>query len=160
GRCRARARHRRGARGRSRSGALPGSDRPAARAAHRTRSGRRYRGDLGFPLKESLAPAARRGALASRAELEDSMQRILAPRSIAALAALGLGCAALGIGKKEPVAARIGDQTLTVAELDAQIKDDLWRHQTGDNDPLRVHELRLAALKSIIPQRVLDAEAK
>jgi protein-disulfide isomerase len=89
------------------------------------------------------------------------MHRRLASGSLAALAAAGLGCAALGLGNSapEPVAARIGDQVITVAELDAQIKDDLWKRETGDNNQARVYELRSAAVKSLVERRALDAEA-
>jgi len=89
------------------------------------------------------------------------MHRILASVSLALLAAFGLGCAMLGLGKgEEPVAARVGDEVITVAELDTQIKEDLWKRQTGDGNPSRVYELRAAAVKSLVSQRALDAEAK
>ena len=89
------------------------------------------------------------------------MHRTLASTSLALLAALGLGCSTLGLGKaKEPVAARVGDEVITVAELDAKIKDDLWKRQTGDGDPIRVHDVRTAALKSFVAERALEAEAK
>src|SRR5215468_4520738 len=53
------------------------------------------------------------------------MQRIIASLSLAALTASALGCAALGIGKSpEPIAARVGNEVITVAELDASIKDE------------------------------------
>jgi protein-disulfide isomerase len=81
--------------------------------------------------------------------------------SLALLTAVGLGCATLGLGKgAEPVAARVGDEVITVAELDAKIKDDLWKRQTGDGNPLRVHEVRTAALKSFVAERALEAQAK
>jgi protein-disulfide isomerase len=88
------------------------------------------------------------------------MLRRLAAVSLAALAASTLGCATVGLGKKEPVAARIGDEVITVAELDQQIKDDLWKRQTGDGNPSRIHEIRMAALKGMLTERALDAEAK
>jgi protein-disulfide isomerase len=81
--------------------------------------------------------------------------------SLALLTAVGLGCATLGLGKgAEPVAARVGDEVITVAELDAKIKGDLWKRQTGDGNPLRVHEVRTAALKSFVAERALEAQAK
>ena len=89
------------------------------------------------------------------------MHRTLASVSLALLAAFGLGCTMLGLGKsKEPVAARVGDEVITVAELDAQIKEDLWKRQTGDGNPSRVHELRMSTAKSLVAQRALEAEAK
>jgi protein-disulfide isomerase len=80
--------------------------------------------------------------------------------SLVALAAFGLGCAQLGIGKKEPIAARVGDEVITVAELDDYIKEDLWKRQTGDNNPSRVHEIRLAVVKQMVQERAVEAEAK
>ena len=89
------------------------------------------------------------------------MQRILASLSLGALAAFALGCSALGIGKSsEPVAARVGDQVITVAELDASIKEDLWNRETADGNPSRTHELRMAAAKALVSKRALEAEAK
>ena len=61
----------------------------------------------------------------------------------------------------EPVAARVGDEVITVAELDEQIKEDLWKRETGDGNPSRA--LRAAhrqRVKSLVAQRALDAEAK
>ena len=75
------------------------------------------------------------------------MQRNLATVALAALAALGLGCAMLGLGKKEPIAARVGDEVITVAELDESIKTQLY-------------DLRSKALRSQLSQRALEAEAK
>jgi protein-disulfide isomerase len=86
------------------------------------------------------------------------MLRRLAAVSLAALAASG--CAMLGLGKKEPIAARVGDEVITVAEVDQQIKDDLWKRQTNDGNAARVHEVRMAALRMMLAQRALDAEAK
>jgi protein-disulfide isomerase len=89
------------------------------------------------------------------------MQRRLASGSLVALAALGLGCASLGLGKQdEPVAARVGSEVITVAELDDQIKEDLWKRETGDGNPSRTHELRLAAAKGLVGRRAIEAEAK
>src|SRR5262249_52809539 len=89
------------------------------------------------------------------------MQRFLASVSLAALAAFGLGCAALGHGKEDdPVAAPVGDEVITVSELDSQLKDDLWKRQSGDGNPSRIHELRMATLKQMLTERALDAEAK
>jgi len=89
------------------------------------------------------------------------MQRRLASGWLAAIAAFGLGCATLGIGKgNEPVAARVGDEVITVAELDAEIKEDLWKRETGDGNPSRVYDLRSTAAKNLIGKRALEAEAK
>ncbi len=88
------------------------------------------------------------------------MQRRLASGWLAALAAVGLGCGSLGLGKPdEPAAARIGDDVITVAELDESIKEDLWKRETRDLNPSRLHELRSAAVKSLVAKRALEAEA-
>jgi thiol-disulfide isomerase/thioredoxin len=88
------------------------------------------------------------------------MHRILARGSLAALAAAGLACAALDFWKApDPVAVRVGSEEFTVSELDAKIKEDLWKQQTGDGNPSRLYELRLNAAKWLVQQRALDAEA-
>src|SRR5262245_39273007 len=74
------------------------------------------------------------------------MQRKLATVSLAALIALGLGCGSLG-GNPDPIAARVGDEVITIAQLDESIKVPLY-------------ELRSKALKTQLSQRALEAEAK
>ncbi len=89
------------------------------------------------------------------------MVRRLAFGSLVALAAIGLACAKFGNGKSdEPIAARVGDEVITVAELDAEIKEDLWKRETGDGNPSRVHDLRMAAAKSLVAKRAVEAAAK
>jgi protein-disulfide isomerase len=89
------------------------------------------------------------------------MHRNLASGALAALAAAVLGCGTLGLGKpSEPVAARVDGEVITVAELDASIKEDLWKRETGDGNPARLYELRSSAAKSMVARRALDAEAK
>jgi protein-disulfide isomerase len=89
------------------------------------------------------------------------MRRRLASGALAALAAFGLGCSSLPFGKQsDPVAVRIGDEVITVPELDAQIKEDLWKRETADESPPRVHEVRMAAAKSMLAKRAMEAEAK
>src|SRR5262245_42891428 len=67
--------------------------------------------------------------------------------ALAALAAFVLGCASSGLGKQEPIAARVGDEVITVAELDESIK-------------VQLYDLRSKALKSQLSQRALEVEAK
>jgi protein-disulfide isomerase len=80
----------------------------------------------------------------------------------AAFAVLGLGCKAVGVGGSEdgPVAARIGSEVITVAELDETIKDDLFKRETGDGNPSKVHELRSQAVKSLVARRVIEQAAE
>jgi protein-disulfide isomerase len=57
-----------------------------------------------------------------------------------------------------PVATFAGE-TITVGELDAWIKDELWRTQTDDENPTKVFSLRQRGLDRMIDQRLIDAEA-
>jgi protein-disulfide isomerase len=56
--------------------------------------------------------------------------------------------------------AQIGDQTITQGELDAWIKEELWRSQTDDGNAAKVFSLRQRGLDRMIDQRLIDAEAK
>lgn len=58
------------------------------------------------------------------------------------------------------VAARIGDEAITMAELDAWVKEELFRRQTGEGDPAKLHEVRSEALQNLVNRRVIDAEAE
>jgi protein-disulfide isomerase len=55
--------------------------------------------------------------------------------------------------------ARLGGEVITQAELDAWIKDELWRNQTDDENPTKVFALRQRGLDRMIDQRLIDAEA-
>jgi protein-disulfide isomerase len=57
-------------------------------------------------------------------------------------------------------AARIGDDVITVGEVDAWIKDELFRRQTGDGDTAKLHEMRSDAIENMIHQRLLEQEAE
>jgi protein-disulfide isomerase len=86
------------------------------------------------------------------------------PRLVAALAAalaLAAGCGPAPSdpeGSKE--AARIGGDSITVAELDARIKDDLFDQETDGRDPAKLYELRTEKLDELIDERLLEDEAK
>ncbi|HEU4427188.1 MAG TPA: SurA N-terminal domain-containing protein, partial [Myxococcota bacterium] len=56
--------------------------------------------------------------------------------------------------------AKIGSETITQAELDAWIKDELWRSQTEDGNAAKVFSLRQRGLSRMIDQRLIDAEAE
>ncbi len=58
-----------------------------------------------------------------------------------------------------PVATLAG-MTITQGELDAWIKDELWRNQTDDGNPSKVFSLRQRGLDRMIDQRLIEAEAK
>ena len=87
------------------------------------------------------------------------MQRMIASGWLAAIAAFGLGCETLS-GGDDPVAARVGDEVITVSELDAEIKEELWKRETGDGNPSRVYEVRSLAAKQLVAKRAVEAEAK
>ncbi len=55
--------------------------------------------------------------------------------------------------------ARIGGEAVTTAELDAWIKEDLFRQQTEGKGAAALHQLRSEALERMIDERVLEAEA-
>jgi protein-disulfide isomerase len=55
--------------------------------------------------------------------------------------------------------AKVGGETITQAELDAWIKDELWRSQTDDGNATKVFSLRQRGLARMIDQRLIDAEA-
>ncbi len=58
------------------------------------------------------------------------------------------------------VVARVGSEAITQGQLDAWIKDELWKDQTDNGNALKVYELRSRALDRLIDQRVLQSEAK
>jgi protein-disulfide isomerase len=58
----------------------------------------------------------------------------------------------------QPVAVLDG-QPITQAELDAWIKDDLFRKQTDDLASAEVYELRSHSLQALLDQRIVEAEA-
>ncbi len=89
--------------------------------------------------------------------------RMLSASLLCALALAACnGGSATGIADETagtPVA-KIGDATITQGELDAWIKDELWRNQTDDGNATKLFALRERGLDRMIDQRLLDAEAK
>ena len=71
----------------------------------------------------------------------------------------GASQAALDESGSKPVAT-VGSDTITQGELDAWIKDELWRSQTDDGNATKVFSLRQRGLDRMIDQRLIDAEAK
>jgi protein-disulfide isomerase len=59
----------------------------------------------------------------------------------------------------EPVAS-IDGEPITQAELDAWIKEDLFREQTEDRAAAELYDLRARSLERLIDERVLAAEAR
>ena len=56
------------------------------------------------------------------------------------------------------VAAEVGGETITTADVDQRIKDELFESRTGS--PAKLYELRSDMLEQMIHERVLEAEAK
>ncbi|MEM7412470.1 MAG: thioredoxin domain-containing protein [Myxococcota bacterium] len=57
------------------------------------------------------------------------------------------------------IAARIGDEVITLEELDDFVKDDLFRRETRGGNESRLYEIRSRALQQLSAQRVLDGAA-
>jgi len=71
----------------------------------------------------------------------------------------GLGARCTPGGDTTP-AATVDGQPISVGELDAWIKEELWKQATRDEDPAKLHALRRQALDSMINQRLVEATAK
>jgi protein-disulfide isomerase len=56
--------------------------------------------------------------------------------------------------------ATIDGQAISQAELDAWIKEDLFREQTENSAAAELYDLRASALERLIDERILEAEAK
>jgi protein-disulfide isomerase len=85
-----------------------------------------------------------------------------APAFAACLALGGAGCQSQDTGAPAAgpveVAAEIDGQTITVAEVDERIKQELFESRTGS--PARLYDLRVDTLDQMIQERLLEAEAK
>jgi protein-disulfide isomerase len=57
-------------------------------------------------------------------------------------------------------AIRIGSEVITVGELDAWIKDQLFDQETESGKSAKLYEVRAGAAENMVAQRLLDAEAK
>jgi protein-disulfide isomerase len=59
-----------------------------------------------------------------------------------------------------PTAAVLDGAVISVAALDAWIKDQLFSQQTGGDNPARTYQFRRESLDRLIERRVVEAEAK
>ncbi len=57
-------------------------------------------------------------------------------------------------------AATVGSRTITLAELDRRIKDDLFEEATDAGNAGKLYEVRSEAIESVIDEELLEAEAK
>jgi protein-disulfide isomerase len=89
------------------------------------------------------------------------MHRALA-LSLSLLLAAAVGCrtASPGDDASGAVAARIGDDVVTVDELDQFIMEDLFERETRGGNPSRVHDLRSKAVQALVRERALEREAE
>jgi protein-disulfide isomerase len=86
--------------------------------------------------------------------------RLALPRAACA-ALLAFSCSSQPTGDDDSqVVAEIGGDAITLAELDAWIKDDLFAEQTRSRSAAAVHEFRAERLEAMIDERLLDQEAK
>jgi protein-disulfide isomerase len=64
------------------------------------------------------------------------------------------------VGDDSTPAARIGDEEISIGDVDDWIKEDLFRQETRGGDPARLHQARSEALDDLIHQRLLEDEAE
>lgn len=63
-------------------------------------------------------------------------------------------------GDPSAPAVRIGGEVITVGELDAWIKNQLFDQETESGKAAKVYEVRSGAAENLVAQRLLEAEAK
>lgn len=85
--------------------------------------------------------------------------------SLAVLAVLLLAsCARVGTpaepGGDPTTVARLDGTEISAAEVDAWIKDELFRQASQDGDTAKLHELRRNAIDNMINERLVEREAK
>jgi protein-disulfide isomerase len=80
-----------------------------------------------------------------------------------ALGACGLSCSGPGnegaAAEPSPVVARLDDRDITLAELEAWLKNDLFERETARMAEAELYELRADALERLIDERLLALEA-
>ena len=90
------------------------------------------------------------------------MSRPVRLGAAAALAlAFALGCeppktaapGATGAKDQGQEAARIGDQVVTVGELDDHVREQLFRQASEDGEPAKLYELRSQAVERAVDER-------
>lgn len=57
-------------------------------------------------------------------------------------------------------AATIGDQTITLGELDDYIKEGLFAQQSQNRNPIKLYEMRSSALRQLIDRKVVENAAQ
>jgi protein-disulfide isomerase len=89
------------------------------------------------------------------------------PRFVHLGVAVALAAAAFGCEPQKPTAAgdateaaRISGQPVTIGELDAYVRDQLFEQASEGGDPAKLYELRSQALDELVDERLIEAEAK
>ena len=94
------------------------------------------------------------------------LSRVLAP--LACVFVFTSGCQATDRGspasgaatsEEDAIVARFGDETVTLTELDAWIKNDLFERQTSGGNLIKVYDLRNQSLDQMIIEGIISAEA-
>lgn len=94
-----------------------------------------------------------------------ALQALVSGAALALLVAVTPACDAgapktpAGAEDSKP-AARIGERTITIAELDAHIKDGLFEQASEGGDAAKLYELRSEAVEEMINDALVEAEAK
>jgi protein-disulfide isomerase len=85
----------------------------------------------------------------------------LVPFVLLASLVLASACSQPEAQNADPTPAiRMGDEVITVGELDTWIKDELFAQETDDGKEAKVYEVRAQAAENLVAQRLLEAEAK
>lgn len=95
--------------------------------------------------------------------MSNSASRALRALSGLALAA-ALGCDAGPHAAVKPedakAAAKIGQRTITIGDLDAHIKNELFEQASENGAPAKLYELRSEAIERMIDDELVESEAK
>ena len=95
--------------------------------------------------------------------MSNSASRALRALSGLALAA-ALGCDAGPHAAVKPedakAAAKIGQRTITIGELDAHIKNELFEQASEGGEPAKLYELRSEAVEQMIDERLVEARPR
>ncbi|MEN8160537.1 MAG: thioredoxin domain-containing protein [Myxococcota bacterium] len=90
--------------------------------------------------------------------------RFLTMFSIAGLLACSQPAAAPETGSEAPgdptPALRIGDESVSLGELDAWIKEQLFQQETRNGEEAKLYEVRAQGADNFVSQRLLEAEAQ
>jgi protein-disulfide isomerase len=85
----------------------------------------------------------------------------LVPFALLLVLAVASACSRPGASDSDPTPAiRMGAEVITVGELDAWIKDQLFEQETEERKEAKLYEVRAGAAENLVAQRLLEAEAE